>query len=391
MPGSLPALPKLLFYTHGLVDGGGERLWACLASAFKARGYPVIFAQDFEADDNRHNLDADIPLTTLGTNHFVATRQLAKLIATEQPAVALSGVGGSNTKLLAAIHLAKADTQAIVTYHGFQEWRSGLLSFATYAALPRISMTAARTVAVSEGLREQLVHRWGARPERTVCLHNPVFFPTQAVVPTGEALAARDDVVLSVGRFVREKDFLTLIRAFARLKRPNARLIILGKGPQQALLEMEIAKLGLTDRVSLPGYSREPWTHYAQAKCFVSSSNSEPFGNVIVEAMAYGLPVVATACDGPQEILKHGMHGRIVCMGDPVQLAHAIDDTLDEPGDPALRRARADDFSFAVRVPAYQQLISDVLAERNAALSTADRMRTAQTLIAPAPWTRPTP
>jgi glycosyltransferase involved in cell wall biosynthesis len=366
MPGANPALPKLLFYTHGLVDGGGERLWACLASAFKARGYPVIFAQDFEASDNRHNLDADIPLTTLGTNHIKATRRLAELIAAEQPAVALSGVGGSNTKLLAAIHLAKAPTQAIVTYHGFQEWRTGLLSFATYAALPRISMTAARTVAVSEGLREQLVHRWGARPEKTICLHNPVFFPPHAAVPTAETLAARDDVVLSVGRFVREKDFTTLINAFARLKRRNAKLVILGKGPQQAILEAEIAKLGLSGRVALPGYSREPWTHYAQAKCFVSSSNSEPFGNVIVEAMAYGLPVVATACDGPQEILKHGIHGRIVCVGDAMQLAHAIDDTLDEPGDPLLRRARAEEFSFTVRVPAYQQLISDVLAEQRA-------------------------
>ncbi len=382
MPGTKTALPKLLFYTHGLVDGGGERLWACLASAFKARGYPVIFAQDFEASDNRHNLDADIPLTTLGHNHLTATRRLAELIAVERPDVALSGIGGSNTKLLTAIHWAKTPTQAIVSYHGFNEWRSGWLSFATYAALPRISARAARTVAVSEGLREQLVGRWGARPDKTVCIHNPVFFPDKAEIPTAHDLAERDDIVLSVGRFVGEKDFATLIRAFARLKRPNARLVILGKGPQQGLLEAEIAKLGIKDRVLLPGYSREPWSHYAKAKCFVSSSNSEPFGNVVVEAMAHGLPVVATACDGPQEILKHGVYGRIVSVGDHVQLAHAIDDTLEAPGNPAERRARADDFSFAVRVPAYERLIADVLAERGAQTNATEPRSDRQGLIA---------
>ena len=361
-----PRLPKLMFYTHGLVDGGGERLWACLATAFHKRGYPVIFAQDFEASDNRHNLDPAIPLYTLGRNHLKATQRLAEVLAAERPAVALAGVGGSNTKLMAAIHFSKAPTQAILTYHGFTEWRTGMLSFATYAALPRLSRHAARTVAVSAGLREQLVYRWGAQPAKTVCIHNPVFYPDAAKVPTTEELAARDDIVLAVGRFVAEKDFVTLVRAFARLEHRNAKLVILGKGPQQAMLEAEIAKLGLQDRVSLPGYSREPWTHYANAKVFVSSSSSEPFGNVVVEAMAYGLPVVATACDGPQEILTPGIHGRIVSIGDHVQLAHAIDDTLDAPGDPAMRRARAGDFSFAVRVPAYEQLISEVLAEQRA-------------------------
>lgn len=353
---------KLLFYTHGLVDGGGERLWACLATAFHQRGYPVVFVQDFEADDNKHNLDPAIPVYTLGRNHLAATRRLADVLKAEQPSISLSAVGASNIKMMAALRLSKVNTQAILTYHGFKEWQTGALSFLTYAALPMLSGRAAKTVAVSAGLREQLVERWGAKPGKTVCIHNPVFFPPVAVLPTATELAAREDVILAVGRMVAEKDFITLLRAFARLNRPKARLIILGKGPQQAKLETEIARLGIGDRVEMPGYCREPWNHYARAKCFVSSSISEPFGNVVVEAMAYGLPVVATACDGPQEILKHGLHGRIVSIGDHVQLAHAIADTLDAPGDPSLRARRADEFSFKVRVPAYEALVEDVLA-----------------------------
>jgi glycosyltransferase involved in cell wall biosynthesis len=354
---------KVLFYTHGLVDGGGERLWACLATAFHRRGNTVIFVQDFEASDNRHNLDPEIRVYTLGRSHLKAVSRLAEILEIEKPCVALSAIGGSNIKLVMAARKARTATRVIITYHGFNEWRTGLLSFLGYASLPRLSEAAARTVAVSLGLRDTLVRRWGAQREKTICIHNPVFFPVDAPVPTAADLSARDDVILAVGRFVTEKDFTTLIRAFARLDRPSARLVILGKGPLQHTLDDEIARLGLGDRVSLPGYSKEPWTHYAKARCFVSSSISEPFGNVVVEAMAYGLPVVATACDGPLEILENGRHGRIVPLGDAMQMANAIAATLDDPGDPVARRRRAEQFSFAVRVPAYEQLIADVLAE----------------------------
>lgn len=352
---------KVLFYTHGLVDGGGERLWSCLASAFKARGNDVIFVQDFEANENRSNLDGSIPLFTIGRKHWRAVQHLAGILREQKPQVALSAIGGSNFKLMLAKWLAGSPVRTIITYHGFCEWRTGLLSFATYFALPILSAFADRTVAVSDGLREQLIRRWRARPEKTITILNPVFFPAIAAVPSEAELAERPDVVLAVGRLAPEKDFPTLLRAFARLDRPSARLIILGKGPEEAKLKALVKDLGLSSRVILAGYSKEPWQFYAQAKCFVLSSVSEPFGNVVVEAMAYGLPIVATAAAGPQEILRHGKFGRIVAVGDDLQLAHAITDTLDHPGDPALRRRRADEFSFAVRVPAYEQLVDSVL------------------------------
>ncbi|MGE0053992.1 MAG: glycosyltransferase [Hyphomicrobium sp.] len=356
---------KILFYTHGLVDGGGERLWSCLASAFKARGNDVIFVQDFEADENRANLDSSIPVFTIGRRHWRAVNQLAEILREEKPDIALSAIGGSNTKLMLAKWLANSPVRTIITYHGFCEWRTGLLSFATYFGLPMLSAAADVTVAVSDGLRERLVRRWGARPEKTTTILNPVFFPKSAEVPTEAELARRSDVLLAVGRLVPEKDFPTLLRAFARLSRPSVRLVILGKGPEEKKLKSLANELGIADRVTLAGYSKEPWRFYAQAKCFVLSSVSEPFGNVVVEAMAYGLPVVATASAGPQEILRHGKFGSIVAVGNDLQFAQAIEDTLDHPGDPAMRRRRADEFSFDVRVPAYEKLIDKVLGTVN--------------------------
>jgi glycosyltransferase involved in cell wall biosynthesis len=352
---------KILFYTHALVDGGAERLWARLASAFKERGFEVIFAQDFEADDNRGNLDASIPVHTLGRNHWRAARNLADLLRNEKPDIALSAVGGSNLKLLLAKTLARSNVCTIISYHGFNEWRSGLMSFATYLGLPVFSAYADRAVAVSGALRQTLVRRWRARSDRTVALLNPVYFPPDARVPSESELKARTDMVLAVGRLVPEKDFATLIRAFALLNRPNAKLIILGKGPEETKLRAEIAKLGLADRVLLPGFSKEPWHYYETAKCFALSSKSESFGNVIVEALAYGLPVVATACAGAKEILEDGRYGKLVPISDERQLAIAMANALDAPRDPAIRRKRADEFSFNRRVEDYFALVRQVL------------------------------
>ena len=94
----------------------------------------------------------------------------------------------------------------------------------------------------------------------------------------------------------------------------------------------------------------------------MSSSTSELFGNTLVEAMAYGLPVVATACAGPSEIIRDPAHGQLVTIGDTAALASAMGRALDNPGDPEIRRQRADQFSFDARVPAYEALITDVLA-----------------------------
>ena len=356
------AHPKLLFYTHGLVDGGAERLWSCLASALKARGHEVIFAVDFEAPDNAANLDPSIPVTVLGRNNALATKRLAELLRAENPDVALSAMGAANLKLVTALGLARSSTKSIITFHGAIEPDSGLLAYMCYKSLPMLSRRAGRTVAVSEGLGAELVNKWRSDPGRTSVILNPVYFPKTAPVPSRAELAARPDVILAAGRMSPEKDFTTLIRAFAQLNRPGAELIILGKGPDRPRLEAEIRRLGLETSVSMPGYCAEPWRHYEQAKCLVSSSKSELFGNTIVEAMAYGLPVVATACSGPQEIIQNAAQGSLVPIGNVAALARAMGTALDDPGDPRARRERADQFSFDARVPAYEALINDVLA-----------------------------
>jgi len=137
-----------------------------------------------------------------------------------------------------------------------------------------------------------------------------------------------------------------LLRAFARIRQYRAaQLMILGEGDERASLEALARKLGLAEHVSMPGFVPDPGAYMARASVFVLSSSWEGFGNVLVEALAGGCPVVSTDCrSGPSEILQDGKYGRLVPVGDHETMARAILETLDSPQDSRMLRARAMDF-----------------------------------------------
>jgi glycosyltransferase involved in cell wall biosynthesis len=155
-----------------------------------------------------------------------------------------------------------------------------------------------------------------------------------------------------------------LLRALALVPRRDSRLVIYGDGPDRDALRRLADELGLGGRVELPGYVAAPWDAYAKASCFALTSRSEAFGNVVVEALASGLPVVSTDCGGPTEILESGRFGEIVPVGRPDALAAAIGRALDQPGDPAPRIARAHTFAVEAIVKRYIALFDDILSAR---------------------------
>ena len=147
-----------------------------------------------------------------------------------------------------------------------------------------------------------------------------------------------------MGRLVPQKDFPSLLRAFGRLaERSDARLMILGEGEERPALEAWIEEHGLSDRVALPGFLANPLPAVRKASVFVMSSRFEGFGNVLVEALAVGTPVVSTDCPhGPAEILDGGAYGRLVPVGDDDALADAILASIADPDDAdrLIRRGR---------------------------------------------------
>lgn len=166
-------------------------------------------------------------------------------------------------------------------------------------------------------------------------------------------------VVIAAGRMVKQKDFATLLYAikYIHFCDREIRLIILGEGEDRKSLEGIIKENGLEDCVFLPGFVSNPLAWFAQSSIFVLSSAWEGFGNVIVEAMACGVPIVATDCPhGPSEILEDGRWGRLVQVGDAKGMASAIMSTLDDEEHPDVM-ARAAFFSFDRAVIDYLRVI----------------------------------
>jgi glycosyltransferase involved in cell wall biosynthesis len=133
-------------------------------------------------------------------------------------------------------------------------------------------------------------------------------------------------VVLGVGRLTRQKNFLALIEALGLVRRErDARLIILGEGPERASLEARVAELSLQQQVFMPGFVNNPHAYMARAAVFALSSDWEGLPTVLIECLATGTPVVSTDCmSGPREILRDGELGGLVPVGDVTALARAI-------------------------------------------------------------------
>jgi glycosyltransferase involved in cell wall biosynthesis len=261
---------------------------------------------------------------------------LARYLRRERPRVLVSSMSHANLVALWAARLARRATPVVVTEHNTvsaveQGWlERGLL---------RLSYPwASHVVAVSHGVADDLARASGFPRHRVRVVYNPVITPAIMALarqaPDHPWFApGQPPVILGVGRLTWKKDFPTLIRAFAEVRRRRpARLIILGEGEERAGLEALVGELGLSDDVTLPGYRDNALAYMAGSALFALSSVSEGLPTVLIEALAAGTRVVSTDCpSGPREILQDGRLGALAPVGDPAALGRAMVDTLDRP------------------------------------------------------------
>jgi glycosyltransferase involved in cell wall biosynthesis len=221
-------------------------------------------------------------------------------------------------------------------------------------------------VAVSSELADDLSAVAGLPRGLIRTVYNPVVgpeLPALAAEPAGHPWLrpGGPPVVLGAGRLVEQKDFPTLLRAFALVRRERpARLVILGEGPAGARegLAALAAGLGVAADLDLPGFVANPYAYMARAAAFALSSLHEGLPGVLIQALACGCPVVSTDCpSGPREILDGGRYGRLVPVGDHEALARAILACLDDPSGREERVARAAAFGLERAVDRYLELI----------------------------------
>ena len=290
---------------------------------------------------------------------------LVRYLRRERPAALLSAKPVSNLVALWAAKLARVPTRMVTSERAHL---STVIQRAGWGSLvPIIRRTYPRAdvrVAVSQGVADDLSSLARISRDDVVAIYNPVVHAGLSELAKARLEhpwfdRAASPVILGVGRLEAQKDFATLLKAFARVRRcRRARLVILGEGAARADLETLAETLGVARDVDLPGAVRNPHAYMARAAVFALSSRWEGLPRVVIEALAAGCPVVSTDCpSGPAEILEGGAYGRLVPVGDSRALAEAVVATLDQPPPKQRLRRRAQRFSVERALDRYLDVL----------------------------------
>jgi len=359
---------KISILLPDLRGGGVERVSIVLAHEFARSGHEVEFVLMRARGELLDEAQAEFSVVELATPRarnlpFVLARYLRR----RRPDVLLAAMWPLTVIVPVTIRLSGHRCKVLVSEHNslsvqYRDWGSG------HRAILRSTMAvgyrlADHRVVVSTGVAADVAALSGLDRGAFDVIHNPVPprpDPTAAATRIAEELwsGPSGGRIVTVGSMKPQKNHALLLRAFARMDRAEARLMFVGDSSGRDALLSLAQELGVADRVIFAGFQRDPTPFYKTADLFVLSSDYEGFGNVIVEALASGTPVVSTDCpSGPAEILVDGEYGRLVPVGDTEALALAIEDQLASPTNSARLRARAADFVPAIAANRYLNLL----------------------------------
>lgn len=340
VPDTFRAVDVVLFLPS-LEGGGAERVMLDLAAGLNDEGVNVVLLLAASGQQQHHGLPDGVSVVHLGARR-VATSLLAlwQYLRRHRPAAVLSTLEHANVVALLATRFVPGIRVCVREANTLSRdlLPSSVQSRVLLMLMKLLYSRADAVIAVSQGVGRELRSRLGVPEARLHVINNPVI--TDRVLegslkPLSHPwfAAGEPPVLLGVGRLTTQKDFASLLRAFARVRQQRpCRLIILGDGELRSELEELARSLHIAPDVEFPGFVSNPFPYMSLAKLFVLSSAWEGLPNVLIQALALGTPVVSTDCpSGPYEILDGGRHGRLVPVGDDILMSEAIIDALDQP------------------------------------------------------------
>jgi glycosyltransferase involved in cell wall biosynthesis len=239
----------------------------------------------------------------------------------------------------------------------------------------RVYGAADRLLTICHEMEDDLARELRLERSRLRTIHNAVDLEEieqHAAEPPPADLLLDQPYLVAVGRLERQKGIDVLLRAFAEsAHRTTHRVVLVGRGSHEQQLRELADELNIADRVTFAGWHDNPWSLMRRASLFVLPSRWEGFGNVVIEALACGAPVVVSDCSyGPKEIIRNGVDGLVFPVDDVKETTRAIDRVL---GDSALAarltaagRERARDFDVPVIVKRYEALFEELARELTA-------------------------
>jgi glycosyltransferase involved in cell wall biosynthesis len=350
---------RLLLVVDSLEVGGAERHVVDLALALNRQGHEVTVACSVAGDLHGLLEEANVPVRPL-LDQLVKrrvsaayARGLRRLVKGERFDLVHAHIYASAAA--AAIATAGTGVPLVVTEHTEAGWRGRRARLVTR----RFCRRASRVIAVSGAVRRRLVEQDDVSPEKIVVIPNAV--PANphkgaGVPPLPDEL--RDGPLVGVvARLQPEKGVATFLKAASRVAKavPRARFIVAGGGPLRAELEALVERIGLERNVRFLGFRSDPRALIRLLDVLVVPSHTEGAPLVVLETMAAGVPVVASAVGGIPDQVSHGDDGLLVPPGDPAALGDAVLKLLEDPGlarrmGAAGCRKAATDFSHATMV-----------------------------------------
>jgi glycosyltransferase involved in cell wall biosynthesis len=369
-------MPTIVHLTASARLGGPERQMLGLAAVLPPE-YRVVFllfpekggGRRFLGDVRRHGFEGDV--LTHDTPWFRAV--------VREVAARLEGLGadilfchGYKADLLGRPAARRCGIPAVAVSHG---WTGENFKVRLYERLDRLALRwMDRVICVSEGQAEK-VRRAGVAPERVVVIQNAIQTRRFAAPQPGgrDALRglfpdARGPIVGAAGRLSPEKGFQVLVKAAARVarERPDVGFVVFGEGPLRDALQRDIHRAGLGGKFVLAGFRSDIDALLPHLDLFVLPSFTEGLPNVILEAFAASVPVVATAVGGNAEVIEDGVNGHLVPPGDPEVLAERVLGVLESGGGPEMARRGYErvlrEFAFEDKGQRYHRLFQGLLA-----------------------------
>jgi glycosyltransferase involved in cell wall biosynthesis len=359
---------RLLLVVDSLEVGGAERQVVDLAVALRRNGYEVVVACSIAGDLSAALEEAGIPVRPL-LRRLVKRRlspayawRLRRLLQRERFDLVHAHIYAS--AVAAAIATLGTGIPVVITEHteaSWQTWRARWVSRWVYRRAERI-------IAVSTPIRRRLIERDGVHPDLITIVPNAVVSAPEArseEPPTG--LRGRP-LVGVVARLQPEKGVANFLKATTRVasRFPEAHFIIAGDGPLRQELVVLAEDLGLRDRVHFLGFRSDASALMGSLDVLVVPSLTEGSPLVTLEAMAAGVPVVASAVGGIPDQVRHDKEGLLVPPGDTGAIGEAIVALLRDPararslGEAGRRRATSE-FSHAAMVRRIEDVYREVL------------------------------
>ena len=361
--------PKIAIFVSFSGKGGVERMMVNLSEGLVALGCHVDLVLVKARSANLNALPSTVNVVKLGTSHTMSSLPaLVGYLRRKQPDALLAAKDRANQVAILAKRLSGVSSRVVVrmgtTTSAALAGRSRVRQWAWYLPMRFIYPLADAVIAISQGVATDLAETTRLPLSHLRVIGNPVITPRIAELACEQICHSwftnsEMPVILGAGRLTRQKDFPTLIKAFAKMRTERAcRLVILGEGRDRNGLKALSARLGVKDSFDLPGFVNNPYAYMSRAALFVLSSAWEGFGNVLAESMALGVPVVSTDCpSGPREILAGGRYGPLVPVGDTDALAKAMLETLANPLDKALLKNAVSNYTVEMSSRRYLEVL----------------------------------